>query len=285
MPYSESLSTQKPGCILILIDQSGSMSERFGGSGGGSKAEECAKAVNRVLREMGLSCTAGSAIKDRCEVSVIGYGASGSDAYVALAGPLHNQSIVTMTDLLNNCLRVDTVKVKIPDGAGGLVEVDDQIPIWVDPVAAGTTPMAAAFDAAHKVIQDWTQRHPDSFPPVIVNITDGAPDDRNATQKVVGKLMQTGTNDGLTLILNAHISSNSAAKMGLPAAEEQLPQSDSYAKFLFDISSELPGIMIERASASGFSPKAGSRGFIYNADAEMMIRFLEFGTRANYNQE
>lgn len=234
MPYSEPLSTQNPGCILILIDQSGSMTDSFAGSGGGRKSEECAKAVNRVLREMGLSCTAGLEIKDRCEVSVIGYGASGSDAYIALAGPLHNKSLVTMTDLLNNCLRVDTVKVKMPDGAGGLVEIDDQIPIWVDAVAMGGTPMGAAFEAAYEIVQDWTQHHSDSFPPVIVNITDGIPDDRNETQKAVSELMKTGTNQGLTLILNAHIASSSAANISFPAAEEELPQSDSDAKFLFD---------------------------------------------------
>jgi uncharacterized protein with von Willebrand factor type A (vWA) domain len=62
MPYNQLISTQNPGYLLILIDQSGSMSSSFGGSAGGSKSEECAKAVNRVLREIGLACSDGALV-------------------------------------------------------------------------------------------------------------------------------------------------------------------------------------------------------------------------------
>ncbi len=108
MPYNESLSSENPGYIVILIDQSGSMVSSFGGMMGGSKAEECAKAVNRVLREIGLACTAGEVIKNRCDISIVSYGKSGNAAINAFSGNLAAKQVVTMEELVQNCLRFDT---------------------------------------------------------------------------------------------------------------------------------------------------------------------------------
>jgi hypothetical protein len=282
MSYTQSLSSENPGYILILIDQSGSMSSKFGGTSGGSKAQECSKAVNRVLREIGLTCTAGSVIKNRCDISVLSYGASGNQAKNAFGGNIASKPVVTMQELVNNCLRVDTVKMKISDGAGGLVEVDEQFPIWIDPIASGGTPMAAAFEMAYKLVDSWTKSHQASFPPIVINITDGAPDSQPDAQIAASKLSKLGTSDGTTLILNAHISEGKAARVELPSSPSELPPGDGNAKFLFDISSELPPVMFERAGAVGYNNLApGSRGFVYNADAETMIRLLDVGTKSN----
>jgi len=280
MPYTQSLSSENPGYILILIDQSGSMLDPFGGSTGGTKAQECAKAVNNVLREIGLTCTAGSVIKNRCDISVLSYGASGSAAINAFSGNLASNPIVTIQELAQNCIRVDTIKRKISDGAGGLVEVDDQFPIWIESIARGGTPMAAAFEMAYNLVDKWTKSHQESFPPIIINITDGAPDSQSDAQNAASKLSKLGTNDGTILIINIHLSEGRAARVELPSSPSELPQGDGNAKFLFDFSSELPPVMLERAGAVGYKPKAGARGFVYNADAETMIRLLDVGTRA-----
>lgn len=284
MPYTQSLSSENPGYILILIDQSGSMSSPFGGSTGGTKAEECAKAVNRVLREIGVASTAGSAIKNRCDISVLSYGASGNAAKNAFSGNLASKSVVTMQELVQNCLRVDTVKMKVSDGAGGLEEVDDQFPIWIEPVASGGTPMAAAFEMAYSLVDSWTKSHQASFPPIVINITDGEPDSQSDAQNAASKLAKLGTSDGATLILNSHISGGRAARAELPSSPSELPPGDGNAKFLFDISSELPPVMLERAGAVGYKPTAGARGFVYNADAETMIKLLDVGTKAKLQQ-
>jgi hypothetical protein len=152
MSYAIPLGSEHPGYIVILIDQSGSMGSRFGGSVGGSKSEECAKAVNRVLRELGMSCTVGANVKNRVEISVISYGKSGSSAINAFSGNLSQKPIITMQELVNNVTRIDTVKKKVPDGAGGLVEQDEQFPIWIEPAAVGGTPMTEAFEQAYQLI-------------------------------------------------------------------------------------------------------------------------------------
>ena len=98
MPYNQSLSSEHPGYIVILIDHSYSMADSFGGTTGVSKAQACADAVNRVLREIGLSCTAGRVIKKRCDISVLSYGKSGNIVSNAFAGNLASKPIVTMPE-------------------------------------------------------------------------------------------------------------------------------------------------------------------------------------------
>ncbi len=49
MAYTAEISRANPTCFLLLVDQSGSMAQGFGGESGKSKAEGVAEAVNRLL--------------------------------------------------------------------------------------------------------------------------------------------------------------------------------------------------------------------------------------------
>ena len=73
MAYSNvPIGTSNPTCFVVLVDQSYSMSENWGS--GATKAEGASRAVNRVIEELVLACRAGDKIRDRCHISVIGYG-------------------------------------------------------------------------------------------------------------------------------------------------------------------------------------------------------------------
>ena len=63
---------------------------------------------------------------------------------------------------------------------------------------------------------------------------------------------------------------------------EELPKGDLNARFLFEISSTLPSVMLERASAAGMKPKPYSKGFVYKAKLETMVQLLEIGTKADF---
>lgn len=277
MAYTQRLGTDNPGYIVILMDQSGSMSDPFGG-GLGKKCDECAKAVNRTLQEIGFSCADGETIKNRCDISVLSYGTSGSQCISAFSGKLVSLLTVSVSELAQNVAKFEKVKRKIPDGAGGIIEIEDDFPVWVEPIASGSTPMTEAFEKAYQLIANWITSHKNSFPPIVINITDGEPDNQTTAKSAAQKLSQLATNDGKVLIMNAHISNKQAGKVELPSSSSGLQ--DSYAQFLFDISSELPSVMIERAAAMGFNPQSGARAFVYNADAETMIRLLTFGSLA-----
>lgn len=282
MPYSQEISRATPGYIIVLIDQSFSMEYPFGEAG--TRAQECANAVNRVIRETVLACTDGDEIKNSCYISVFGYGKFKNDASNAFSGTLAAKPMASIQDLTENCLRVETIKRKVPDGAGGQVEIEDQFPIWVEPVASGGTPMTAAFAKAGTLVKDWLKTHPDSFPPVVINITDGEANSPKAAKSAALALRQLASEDGETLLLNAHIAGGAESEIILPTSPSQLPREDDYAKFLFDISSELPPLMLERAAAAGLRPAPYAKGFVYKAKLETMIQLLEIGTKADFGQ-
>ena len=65
--------------------------------------------------------------------------------------------------------------------------------------------------------------------------------------------------------------------MEYPTSDLGLP--DDHSKWLFRISSDIPDVMVANAQASGLSAvTTGSRGFVYNATAGKLVKFLRIGT-------
>ena len=263
MAYSKvPIGTSNPGLTMILVDQSYSMRDPYGE---GQKKDVAAMAVNRVIYEIVLACQSGEKIKDRVYLAAIGYG---RDIDLLIEGKI--------SEIGENPQETKEMMKKEPDGAGGLVDVKALLPIWIKPKAENGTPMGQAFDAAYNVANDWVQKHPDNFPPIVINISDGEPNDPDHTRDAALRLMDIQTNDGNLLLLNAHISDLTAGEILLPNSDAGLH--NEYAKFLFEISSELPKTLIDAAISVGFSPPDNARGFLFNAGAENLIKLLHFGS-------
>lgn len=274
MTYQAEINRTNPACLLLLIDQSWSMSEDWT-SAGSTKAQALAFAVNRLLSNSVLLCTKGAGkVYDYFDVGVLGYG---QDVGPVLAGSSRTQPLLAISQVADAPIRVDSIPRKVPDGAGGLVETVSRMPIWLDPTAAGGTPMVHALTLATDVVGKWCLAHPGSFPPMVVNITDGESTDGDPRQAAL-ELQRTGTADGSTLLFNLHLSSNQVNQILLPADPAGLPTAT--AVVLFESSSLLPESLASAAHSQGFSPPPGARGFMYNADAAGIIEFLNLGTRA-----
>ena len=263
MAYSNvPIGTSNPGCIVILVDQSWSMTEDWEN---GTKAEIAALAVNRILEELVLSSQAGDEIKPRCHVSVIGYG---ERVECVVDGMI--------AEVASSLIEVKKVKKSIPDGAGGIVEVEIEMPIWVQPEANNDTPMHEAFERAADIIQRWCDDKPDGFPPIVINITDGAATRPDLTENAARKVMDLHTTDGNVLIFNIHIANNKY-EVVFPHSTTQLV-ADNLAEFLFSLSSILPEPLREAAKAAGLPAEINARCFAYNAGPVTMIKILNFGS-------
>ena len=263
MAYSNvPIGTSNPGCIVILVDQSWSMSEDWGT---GTKAERASLAVNRILEELIIAGRAGDTIKDRCHVSVIGYGERVERVVDGM-----------ISEVASSVIEFKKIKKSIPDGAGGIVEVEIEMPVWVQPVANNGTPMHEAFERAAEIVQRWCDDNPDNFPPTVINITDGAATQPDLTADAARKVMNLHTTDGNVLVFNIHIAYNTHQVI-LPNSPDQLV-SDNLAEFLFSLSSVLPNPLREMANEVGLPADSDARCFIYNADEVTMIKILEFGS-------
>lgn len=278
MAYTAEISRANPGCFLFMIDQSASMSEPFGGDTSMiSKADYLATVINRLLTNLVLRCSKDMSVWRYFHVGVIGYGATVGPAF---DGFLAGRELVGIDEVADSPARIDDKYRRVPDGAGGLVEEHYKFPVWFDAVADNGTPMRTAFLTVHRILEDWVQEHWTSYPPVVINISDGEANDASPVDVLdaADTLKSLHTGDGAVVLLNLHLSSRQANPIHFPADGETLP--DGFAQLLFNMASRLPPTMKDLAQSMGYRVNDHARGFVFNADMTDVVQFLDIGTRA-----
>lgn len=273
MSYTAEISRRNPSCFLFLVDQSGSMADPFGEETTRRKADQVADVINRLLQNLIIKCAKQEGVRDYYHVGVIGYG---DQAGPAFAGSLAGKDLVGISEVANSPARIETRTKKVEDGAGGLADQTVKFPIWFDPIAHGGTPMCQALTQAASTMQGWTNQNPHSFPPIVINITDGEPTDGDPSVPAQS-LTQLSTSDGNLLLFNIHISSQNASPIVFPDNEETLP--DDQARLLFSMSSRLPNFLRTFVQQEGINASENTRGFAFQADLVTLIKFLDIGTR------
>lgn len=254
MTYQQEISRQHPACIMFLVDQSGSMMEPLGGDETVSKCHGVADAINKILLELILKSVKSHEEGPRhfFDIGMIGYG---DQVGSVLGGDLDGKELVSIVELTQHPLEPDQPK-------------------WLQPHADGPTPMGAAISHAGGVLSAWANDHPESFPPIVINISDGAPTDE--VDVWVQRLTSINTEDGNLLLFNLNISRFADPPVMFPASPDALP--NEFAKTLFGWSSVLPPSMF-REAAQTRPLEAGARGFGYNGDFNAIVDFLVTGTQ------
>ena len=269
--YAAEISRANPTCFLFLIDQSESMRNAIGGGEVPMrKAEAVADAVNRLLSELSIKCAKEDGVRDYFHVGVIGYGASVSPIF---DGALAGRDLVPLSEAAGHPARLEERPAGTSGGTPGLLV---RTPAWFHAVAHGDTPMCAALGRARDVVSRWLSDHPGSFPPVVVNISDGESTDGDPSQ-TAESLKHLASVDGNVLLFNLHLSSDTGDPIVFPSDAASLP--DDYARMLFGMSSVLPEDMRDAAGRHGLSLDAGARGFAFNADISSIVQFLDVGTQ------
>jgi hypothetical protein len=274
MAYDAEIRRNKPGCFIFLIDQSGSMSDPFGyGDTSKTKSEALADVLNRILSNLIIKCSHGDEIREYFDINIIGYG---GNTVGKLFIDNNGSDLVSIKEIEKCPIRIEDRVKKEPDGAGGLVEVSIKFPVWINPVSNGGTPMVEALSLAKGITEKWVTAHPDNFPPIIINITDGESTDGDPSE-VSNQMQNICTSDGNALLFNIHLSSSKQAPVEFPNNDKELP--DQFAKLLFNMSSKLPPHIQEIAKQEKYNVDSDTRGFTFNADMVSLVKFLDIGTR------
>lgn len=279
MSYEAQISRANPSCFIYLIDQSASMNEAIAGQEGTSKKQVVADALNRLLAELILRCAREEGVRDYFHVAVIGYGSG--QAGSVLQGPLTGRRLVPISEVAEHPLRVENRIRKEPDGAGGLVELRTDFPVWVEPQANGRTPMCQALELARDLVREWVSQHPRSYPPITLNLTDGEANDGDPAP-FADELRRLGTDDGEALLFNLHVSATAITPIAFPERDRGLP--DAFARSLFGMSSPLPPQALAYAEKVGYRVGEDARGFVYNADIVSVVQFLNIGSHFDVTQ-
>jgi len=275
--YSARVTSKSPALIIILVDQSSSMDKPALGTEK-SKAEVVADCVNQLIEELVLKSTKDfSEPKPYFDLTVIGYGRSEKSKLQYLLRGTNEETPFVAIDELNRSAVI----------VGGR-------PTWIRPISDGGTPMCAAFKIAAKLAKRWVRQHIDNYPPVVFNVTDGAPTDGDPMNDFA-ELSQVSTSDGATLIFNAHIADGSGKrnrkskhrvpngdqlmkKISYPSSEKEL--SDELAKQLFRLSSPLPQSILEQLGDLNDGISTGACAMIFNGSPEDLVKLFNLGTPA-----
>ena len=270
--YSAQITRANPTCVILLIDQSGSMSDPFSGDSARKKSDFVAEVVNHTLHDLVIRCTKTEEVRNYYYVSVIGYGRTVGSCF---SGPLAARSLVSIAEVADYPLQVKSSYKRVSDGAGGWVEIPVRYPVWIHPAADGKTPMCEALGRVKEILMQWLTEHPHGFPPTVLHLTDGESSDGDPND-IGQQIMSLGTNDGRVLLFNCHISTRRKSKIEYPTDERSLP--DGFARSLFEISSPLPSNFLAAAAQLGVAAMNGSRGFVFNGDPSSIVQFYEIGT-------
>lgn len=247
MAYSIQWGQKSPGHLVFLLDQSGSMC--------GENEQKVVDAVHAAILELINNCISGTKIKNRLYITIIGYG-NEDDVSIVKEG--------WASDFALDLQQCKSSGRKI-----------------IEPVSYGGTPMAEGFSKAKECIDTWIEDREaagSEIPaPIVINITDGYPDDEDDAKCAARDLMNVSTPDGNVIVFNIHMDED-GNEIQFPRSTNQLGNSNE-AKFLFNISSEMNDQFIRVARSKGFEGIVrGAKGFVANANGDTLVRFIEFGS-------
>lgn len=275
MSHTARINETESALFVVMIDQSGSMSEPYAPDGARTKAEVVAEVCNRTLSELVARCRDGNRWRHYFDVSVVGY--SGLGVYSLLP---EGAWLLSPAQLVASAVAKKTIQNTCKSATGASITIHSSYKVWVKAHAEGKTPMYAAFERLTEILFSWraTRRSLDGFPPTIINITDGEPTDATHEQLrlLVDRLERYGTTDGEPIIFNVHISSNNSASVLFPTSHDELPDE---GHLLFHLSSLVPESY--RAEMGDTHPARHSpdmRAMAYNASLDDLVRVMNIGS-------
>jgi len=272
MSYQAEISRASPTAIIMVMDQSTSMSQRL--RGGQSKAAFLADVLNKTLYTIITSCSKSDWVRDYFHVGVVAYG--GEDVRNGFRGELDGDALHAVSRLAEAPLRVESRTKKVAGPNGDVAEQPVRFPIWFEPRSRGKTSMCAGLKLAIELLEQWCDEHPSGFPPTVLHVTDGHPSDGNP-EPIADRLKSVSTRDGGCLLFNLHVDVGEGNPLIFPNDERVLK--DRFGKALFRMSSLLPPHALEGAARKGYDVRPGARGFVFNAGIEAIADFFDIGTR------
>ncbi len=280
MSYCAEISRDNPAAFVFLIDQSYSMSEQSDAKDINrqtiSRADAVADVINSILEELLNTAIRDEGIRDYFDIALIGYG---GDQTFLWEGELKNQcfaKISEIKDIAQHETIIEEIVVR-----GRIHEEKYTKLTWLKAKAENGTPMKGAFAVAEEEIKKWVAQHKKSYPPIVINITDGEANDITSPDELIQasqRIQNIATEDGHTIVLNIHIS-NHINSIVFPSQLSQITI-DQNSEMLFKMSSVLPPHLKSLAQEIFKIPNTGDLvGLAVNASIVELVKILDIGTR------
>jgi len=294
--YRKSWSRVNRGLLVFLLDQSGSMQEELQiGGQTYTNGQMATTALNNLIVSV-INNTPPDpergGLKDYCDILVLGYG----DQVTLLLADSRGMPLSIRDLAARPKGRKQVLTQRFNREQNRYIQVPEEQPYWIDYSANSyRTEMASALQQAGQAVQAWLRMDTNrlkSFPPIVINISDGQHNGLGNPSEMADRLRQLYTNDGHVLLFSCHLTSSSGAYQGLafPRTVQEINARITdidervWAKNLFDMSSQIPLTMSRKARTTfKVDLQDDARGFIYNASPAELIGFLRWGTQPSEN--
>lgn len=280
--YSRDITTRHRTLIVILVDRSRSMCEEVEAPDGKprSKADVVASVVSRLLSELVARARREDEVHDYYDIALLGY--SGDSAYHML-DPSRDFVPVAELAQMNPETVVENFEAEMPDGTTVMRHRCTER--WIKPEADGETPMYEALTEVCSLVGRWCSRacNADSFPPMVINITDGEATDGDSEElKILSeRIRRIRTSDGNTLLMNIHITSEADAPSLVFPTRGEINRDNRYAALLAECSSDMPApfeAAIRECRGERGEPPYVAMG--YNTSMTELLTMLDIGSRS-----
>ena len=204
-----------------------------------SKAEFTALVLNQQINELIITNSDGVNCKDKIIITICGYGGD-NEIKILRSDPL--------SKYMELPLKIATIKKRQIGINGESIFLEEEMPIFVEPQANGTTPMGKCFKKVNDfLIKQYQNDSIDKPAPVIINISDGMPYEGNKESnsepelsvREAQKMQALQFLDGNPILYNVHIG-DSADECSFVSEKSEIRDDDTQAQFLFSISSQVP---------------------------------------------
>ncbi len=283
--YMRRFTRKYPGLFIILLDQSRSMREPVAGMSV-SKADFAATALNELIYAMIDQTPIDEDTGERRKyvyLSVLGY----SDEVVSLLSA--DGQPIDLPSLAKRPLGTTSITREVYDPASNSFHSVQDVnrPYWIKPSWVNSTQTDKAFMRARDLVRSWLGSTPepgqaqrmDCFPPVIIHITDGEDNGVYDPEAISYEIRSEGTRQGATLIFNCHFTVDMQEPTVFPTYEYEVETLHPFASRLLAMSSVIPEPLLPNAGeVAGRYLHPGARGFIFNGNVELLVKFLNWGT-------
>ena len=278
--YNQEITRKHRAAFVLLLDRSMSMQQivRFGHMVA-TMSEVVAYTANTLITEFIDRCRRSDGIRDYYDVAVLGY------CNHRVENLLSEDGFISIKKLADRMPRITNVAFESELDDGSRLLTNHRQHRWVEPLAEGNTPMYEALLHARNLVEEWCEQeqNQESFPPIVINITDGEPTDctDNDLLDVCTLIKRTATANGNTLLINIHICSNNNLQSTIFPMPEELTRASDKVRLLADCSSTMPQALdtaIHELKGLGAMPPYIGLG--YNATVVELLSMINIGSRS-----
>ncbi len=280
--YERSITRDHRTAFVILIDQSASMNDTVKYQGQiMTKATAVAEVTDQIINELIERARRHDRVRDYYDVAICGYSEGSAISLITSEGESPFVSIAELEDMYVG-VKSRIVDRIAPNGVRTPYSVTTKS--WVKPHACGDSPMYEAYLFGHDNIRRWCldPNNRDSFPPMIINITDGMPSDCDYSdlKNLAAQIKELSTSDGNVFLINIHIASLTSDKSVIfPTPEEVKNMHNTNSRQLSELSSTMPKVFNGLiAELKGSDAQQEFIGMSYNTSIEEIITILNIGT-------